>query len=288
MRRLHSSGGGLLVAAWIAFQPLAGAPADTTKVPLLAIWEHDSDAALEPATPRLAIYQDGTVIAQRNPPRSGSSAGNRAAGEQFVTRTLPTAEINTWYDDIFALVQDEDLKSRYRLHEGGSGPAVTFFFQAGAHGILVTVDGLSPDALSPFGALLKPPAEDVPARLLRIYQDTRRVNLTGAAAWKPQRLEVRRPILPGEESWRRPIIAESDAARAAHDALARSQLGAERAQVRSALQERIAVPAAQATPAQPQPVVTPLELPPLDRAEPKLLPLPRTPDPPNPKSKKTR
>lgn len=336
----------MLIGAALASGAAAESARDPAATPLLAMWEHAAGVSLEVAAPQLVIYQDGTVLARRDTERSGDG--------QFVTKQLPLADVNIWYDEIFAVARDEDLKGRYRLGGRSADRAATFYFQAGAHGLLVTVEGLAENSLSPFGTPLIAPAEEVPGRLLRVYQDARRLRSDSAAPWTPQSFEARlrpappgtvaarawplawpkpemtvdgrpaegtfalrasdviaarvlsweqwqpvsvddrvmhialRPVLPGEQPWRRHIAADVDAARAAQTATSRTQLGHERDGMRTALQDRVGMPANPAGDIRPSLEVSVPPSPVLDRPTPSLSPIPRTPDPPTPKSKKTR
>lgn len=356
VRRLRWLGVGWLIASASAGGAAAASPAEAGPAPLLALWEHPTGASLETAPPRIVIYQDGLIIAQRDGATTDPARANSDVAGQFVEQRLPLAEVNVWYDDILAIARDEELVGRYRIGGAESGRAATFYFQAGAHGLLVTVDGLSANVLTPFGTLRAPAMDEVPARLLRIFQDARRISLAQARPWGPDWIEARirrassakgeakrwpddwprpaasfgavqpeaaivllrgsdflaepefgrspgarhvvalagstatvvfRPVLPREESWRRHIAADVDASRSARSAATRAQLGAEREQVRTALQDRVGAPASgpvAASAIEPAEPFTPI----LDRPAPKLSPLPPTPDPPNPKSKRTR
>ncbi len=158
--------------------------------PLFSLWQLAADVALENDTPQVVIYEDGTVIARRSA-RPPQATGGAPASAALVTRRLRLDEVNIWYDDIFAIVRDEELKSVYNLDNSGRAPVAVFHFAVAGRGFLVRVRGLADTALSPFGTLLNRDAEDVPARLLRVFQDARRLTLDGATPWQPASIEAR-------------------------------------------------------------------------------------------------
>jgi hypothetical protein len=180
-----------LAAIGAASQP---APAEVNLRPIFAVWQDDPGSGLLADAPRAVIYDDGTVISQRLP--AGQLQKDAApAGPVFLIRKLAAAEIGVWYDDILTIVQNEELSTTYTLDRHPGAPVVYFHFQAGPRAVTVSVRGLRPEALSPFGVPLNPDAEEIPARLLRLYQDVGRLDMARSTEWKPAIVEVRfRPV----------------------------------------------------------------------------------------------
>ncbi|MDO8543907.1 MAG: hypothetical protein Q7S40_25975 [Opitutaceae bacterium] len=191
MRSPRSIIGALLLTALAAAAPAGTEPAVTTATPLFALWHHAFDVPLENDAPQVVIYEDGTVIARRRGASATSSGRTGAPAPGFMLKRLSLAQLGPWYDDVGAILRHEELKTVYTVAIGSRAPTAAFYFQAGQRGVFIRVRGLSDAALSPFGSLLNLDAEEVPARLLRVFQDARRLNLDGAVAWNPPSVEVR-------------------------------------------------------------------------------------------------
>lgn len=160
--------------------------------PLVALWDlpRASSAAEFPA-PRVVLYDDGTVIAERVPGRAGTAPAD-PADSGFITVQLNQAELGSWLEDVYTVTRNEELKAHYALDPAGDRIAWMHFF-SGDTVAIVSVLGLTAQSLNAFGVPKASPVTEIPSRLLRLYQHLNRFG--NGQSWVPVQVEL--TLTPG-------------------------------------------------------------------------------------------